>query len=410
MNNTEHLPAPTAQSATAENAAEKNTAGRPNGAFKLSPKLALVLGILVVLGLVVGAVPRWLEHRRAVSVQNALEVPVVAVVSPTPKKDGAGLDLPAEIRPWREASIYARANGYLKDWLVDIGAHVQAGQLLAEIDAPDLDQQLDQAKAQLVLAQANLHLAEITDNRWQSLLKTASVSDQEAAEKAAAHEIAAASVAADQANVRRLGELVAFEKVVAPFDGVITVRDTDNGDLIVAGSGGRELFHIAQTDKLRVYVRVPETFASAVASGQTAKLTTPAVPGRQFTATVTTSSEAISDASRTLLVELELDNSQHQLLPYSFGQLTLVQADHDPVLTLPSNTLLFRAQGLQVAVVRPDNTVELRSIQVGRDLGQNIEILGGVTAADRVVMNPPDSLVNGAQVHVQAPPENTASK
>lgn len=389
---------------------EERPSGQPGKTFRPPPKLALVLGSLIALGLIVGVVPRWLEHRRAVSVEKALDVPVVSVVSPTAKKDGAGLDLPAEIRPWREASIYARASGYLKDWLVDIGAHVQTGQLLAEIDTPDLDQQLAQAKAQLLLAQANLHLAEITDKRWQSLLKTASVSDQEAAEKAAAHEIAAASVEADRANVRRLEELVSFERVVAPFDGIITVRDTDNGDLIVAGSGGRELFHIAQTDKLRVYVRVPETFASAVTPGQAATLTTPALPGRKFTATVTTSSEAISDTSRTLLVELELDNLQHQLLAYSFGQLTLVQADHDPVLTLPSNTLLFRAQGLQVAVVKSDNTVELRSVRVGRDFGQTIEILGGVTASNRVVANPPDSLVDGAQVQLQAQSKSIAQK
>jgi RND family efflux transporter MFP subunit len=218
--------------------------------------------------------------------------------------------LPAEIRPWREASIYARANGYLKDWVADIGAHVKAGQLLAEIDTPDLDQQLEQAKAQLALAQANLHLAETTDVRWQALLKTSSVSEQAAAEKAAGREVALASVDSERANMRRLEELVAFQRVVAPFAGTITIRTVDNGDLIIAGSGGRELFHIAQTEKLRVYVRVPEPDAIGIAPGQTGTLTTPASPGRTFAATVTTTSAAISTTSRTLLTELEVDTAK----------------------------------------------------------------------------------------------------
>ncbi|HTV42475.1 MAG TPA: efflux RND transporter periplasmic adaptor subunit [Candidatus Sulfotelmatobacter sp.] len=373
-------------------------------------RFLLLLGIVIVIGLIVGFIPRWLEHRKAISTEMEMAIPVVSVVSPVWTTNTAGLILPAEIRPWLEASIYAQASGYLKDWLVDIGAHVQAGQLLAEIESPDLDQQLDQAKAELVLAQANLELAEITDKRYQLLLKTASVSKQEAAEKSAGREIAAASVQADLSKVRGLEQLVSFERVVAPFKGTITVRNVDNGDLIVAGAGGKQLFHIAQTDKLRVYVRVPETFASAVAPGQTGTLTTPVAPGKSFTATVITSSESISGTSRTLLVELELDNSQHQLLPYSFGQVNLKQVGPEHVLSLPSNTLIFRAQGLQVAVVRPDSTVELRSIQVGRDFGQTINILGGVITSDRVVVNPPDSLMNGSQVQVQTQTQNTSQK
>ena len=318
--------------------------------------------------------------------------------------------LPAEIRPWREASIYARANGYLKDWVADIGGHVQPGQLLAEIETPDLNQQLEQAKAQLVLAQANLHLAETTDTRWKELLKTASVSEQAAAEKAAARETAAASVEADRANMRRLQELVSFQRVVAPFAGTITLRTTDIGDLIVAGSGGRELFHIAQTDKLRVYVRVPEPYALNIAVGQAATLTTPATASQVFTGKVTTTSEAISTTSRTLLTQLEVDNSKKQILPYSYGELTMKENNTPPALILPSNTLLFRAQGLQVGVVRPDDTVELRSVQVGRDFGQTIEILGGVSSADRVIVNPTDSLVSGIKVRIQSPSNTVAAK
>ena len=374
-------------------------------------RIAGVIIALVIFGaLLAGFLPRWHERRTAMTDMNQLAIPTVSVVSPTPLKPSAGLILPAEIRPWREASIYARANGYLKDWVADIGAHVQAGQLLAEIETPDLDQQLEQANAQLVLAQANLHLAQTTDARWKELLKTASVSEQEAAEKAAARETAAASVEAERANVRRLQELVSFQRVVAPFAGTVTIRSVDIGDLIVAGSGGRELFHIAQADKLRVYVRVPEPYAFGIAPGQTATLTTPASADRVFSAKVTTTSEAISTTSRTLLVELEVDNLQHQILPYSYGEIRLKADNTAPVLTLPANTLLFRAQGLQVGVVRPDDTVELRSIQVGRDFGKTIEILGGVTPLDHVIANPTDSLVNGMQVHIAAVPQDVAEK
>ncbi|HTA29821.1 MAG TPA: efflux RND transporter periplasmic adaptor subunit [Candidatus Cybelea sp.] len=362
---------------------------------------AIVVPLLIIGGLLLGFFPRWHERHTAISDMNQLAIPTVSVVSLTPLKSVDGLILPAEIRPWREASIYARANGYLKDWVADIGAHIQAGQLLAEIETPDLDQQLDQAKAQLVLAQANLHLAETTDARWQTLLKTASVSEQEAAEKAAGRETAAASVEAARANVGRLQELVSFQHVIAPFDGTVTRRQVDIGDLIVAGSGGQELFHIAQTGKLRVYVHVPEPYALAVAPGQVATLTTPESPGLVFDAKVITTSESIATASRTLLTELEVDNSKNQILPYSYGEINFKPNRANPPLTLPSNVLIFRSLGLQVGVVRSDGTVELRSVKVGRDFGQNIEILDGLTSADHVIANPTDSLVDGVKVRIQ---------
>jgi len=375
-------------------------------------RIAGIVSALILIGalLLLGFLPRWGQSRTATADMNQLAIPTVSVVSPVPEKRGEALILPAEIRPWQEASIFARANGYLKDWVADIGAHVQPGQLLAEIETPDLDQQLEQAKAQLVLSQANLHLAQVTDDRWKELLKTSSVSEQAAAEKAAARETAAASVEADRANMRRLQELVSFQRVVAPFAGTITIRSTDIGDLIVAGSGGRELFHIAQTDKLRVYVRVPESYALGIAPGQTAKLTTPATPGRSFEAKVTTTSEAISTTSRTLLAELEVDNSKNQVLPYSYGELSLTEDNSESHLVLPSNTLLFRAQGLQVGVVGSDGIVELRPVQVGRDFGQSVEITHGVTMADQVIANPTDSLVNGIKVRIQAAPKTVAEK
>jgi RND family efflux transporter MFP subunit len=393
------------------------TTGSPVSAA-ISPTLSVkrmriagtIIASIIIGGLVLGFLPRWRQSRTAMADMNELAIPTVSVISPAAGKSGNGLVLPAEVRPWQEAAIYARANGYLKSWVADIGAHVTAGQLLAEIETPELDQQLEQSKAQLALAQANLHLAQTTDTRWKELLKTASVTEQEAAEKAAGRETAAASVDADHADVRRLEEMVAFQRVVAPFAGTITIRSVDIGDLIVAGSGGRELFHIAQTDKLRVYVRVPEPSALGITPGQTATLTTPANPGQTFTAKVTTTSEAISTVSRTLLTELEVDNSQHQILPYSYGEVSFKENNSEPRLVLPSNTLLFRAQGLQVGVVRTDGTVELRPVQVGRDFGQTVEILAGVTPADRVITNPTDSLVNGAKVRMAATPEVVAEK
>ena len=374
----------------------------PTSSSKRMRSAAMIIPQIIVGGLLLGFFPRWHERLAAVADMNQLAVPTVSVVSLTPLKVADGLILPAEIRPWREASIYARANGYLKDWVADIGAHIQAGQLLAEIETPDLDQQLDQAQAQLVLAQANLHLAETTDARWQHLLKTASVSEQEAAEKSAARETAAASVEAERANVRRLQELVSFQRVIAPFAGTVTRRQVDIGDLIVAGSGGQELFHMAQTGKLRVYVHVPEPYALNISPGQTATLTTPESPGLVFDAKVITTSESIATASRTLLTEFEVDNSKNQILPYSYGEISFKANNANPPLTLPSNVLIFRSLGLQVGVVRPDATVELRPVKVGRDFGQNIEILGGVTPADRVITNPTDSLVDGIKVRVQA--------
>ena len=370
---------------------------------------AAIIALAIIGGLALGFLPRWRQSRLAVSDTSQLAIPSVSVVVPAPGTNGGGLVLPAEVKPWLEASIFARANGYLKNWVADIGAHVEAGQQLALIETPDLDQQLEQAKAQLVLAQANLHLAEVTDNRWKELLKTASVSEQAAAEKAAARETAAASVEADRANMRRLQELVSFQKVVAPFAGTVTIRAVDVGDLIVAGSGGKQLFHLAQADKLRVYVRVPQTRAFGIAPGQAASLTIPELPGQPFPAKVVTTSESISIISRTLLAQLVVDNSQHRILPYSYGEVRFEESKANPALTLPSNTLLFRAEGLQVAVVSSNEVVELRKVQVGRDFGQTVEIIGGVTPADRVITNPSDSLVTGIKVLVAGPIRSVAS-
>src|SRR5882724_9796159 len=284
------LPYSTRSSTPAGSAAEMNNKSAAKLPSKRGRLIGAIIALVIVAGLVLGFLPRWRQGRSTASDTSQLAIPSVSVVSPAPGTNHAGLLLPAEVRPWLEASIFARANGYLKDWVADIGAHVAAGQLLGTIETPDLDQQLEQAKAQLVLAQANLHLAEVTDNRWKELLKTASVSEQAAAEKAAARETAAASVEAMRANMRRLQELVSFQKIVAPFPGTVTIRAVDVGDLIVAGSGGKELFHLAQADKLRVYVRVPQTGALGLDPGQAASLAIPEIPNQPFPAKVVTTS------------------------------------------------------------------------------------------------------------------------
>jgi len=395
------------QSAAPAESQDKPAAKSPSKRARIAGAIIL---LVIIGGLALGFLPRWRQSRLTLTDTSQLAIPSVSVVSPTTGTAGGGLVLPAEVKPWLEASIYARANGYLKNWVADIGAHVEAGQLLGLIETPDLDQQLAQARAELDLAQANLHLAQTTDNRWKELLKTASVSEQEAAEKAAARETAAASVEASRANVRRLEELVSFQRVVAPFAGTVTIRAVDVGDLIVAGSGGKQLFHLAQADKLRVYVRVPQTSAFGIAPGQAASLTIPELPDQPFPAKVVTTSESISTTSRTLLAQLEVDNSQHRILPYSYGEVRFEETRANPALTLPSNTLLFRAEGLQVAVASSNGVVELRKVQVGRDFGQTVEIITGITAADRVITNPSDSLVTGVKVRVAESASAVASK
>lgn len=372
-------------------------------------RLAWIGLIAVIVGLVAGFVPR-LRARQALQDQTVdLATPTVLTVSPSPGKPAVGVALPSEVRPYVEAPIYARASGYLKRWLVDIGERVAAGQLLAEIDTPELDQQLAQARAELAQSQAALNLATTTATRWTELLKTASVSEQETAEKKADLELKSALVQGAQANVRRLEELKGFARVTAPFAGTITVRSTDVGQLIAAGSG-RELFRLAQTQTLRIYVRVPQTMSRAVTPGQSAELTLSELPGRKFEAKVVRTAGAMEPNSRTLLTELEVQNKDNEILSGSYAQVRLTDSAAAPVMTLPSNTLLFRAEGLQVGVVGVDGKVELRPVKVGRDYGRVIEILSGITPEDRVILNPPDSLNAGITVRVASEPKNVAAR
>jgi len=380
----------------------------PRSAIKLSHVTGAV-GALVVIGLIAGFIPRW-HQRNALRAETAeLAIPTVNVTAPTPGPAAPGLLLPGEIKPLVEATIYARANGYVKRWLVDIGAPVKEGELLAELDTPELNQELAQTKAELAQATAALTLAKTSADRWAELLKTASVSTQEAAEKDADYKLKTATVEAAQANLHRLEDLQSFARVTAPFAGTITARRIDVGDLIAAGST-KELFHLVQTRTLRVYVRVPQTLAHSIAPGQSAEVTIPELPGRVFPAKVVRTAGAMAADSRTLLTELEMDNAKAELLTGSYAQVRFLDMKLDAVLTLPSTTVIFRAEGTQVGIVKADGTVELRPIKIGRDFGPVVEILGGVQSIDRVILNPSDSLVNGALVRVAEAPKTPVTK
>ncbi|HXP63349.1 MAG TPA: efflux RND transporter periplasmic adaptor subunit [Dongiaceae bacterium] len=370
-----------------------------SGANARLRRVAVVAALLVIVGTVAGLVPRWQRRAALRAETRELAIQTVSLVSLARGQAVAGLALPAEVKPFLESPIYARASGYLRRWLADIGAQVKEGELLAEIDTPELDQELAQSRAQLARAQAALALARTTAARWTELLKTASVSEQETAEKQADLELQSAGVQAAQANVRRLEQSQSFQSVKAPFAGTITARNTDVGELIAAGNG-KELFRLAQTRTLRVYVAVPQSAAAGVAPGQKAELSIPELHGRVFPAKVVRTSGAMTAGSRTLLTELEVDNSRGEILAGSFAQVRLAENKSALPLTLPANTLLFRSEGTQVGVVGVDGKVELRGVTLGRDFGPTIEILDGVGPNDRVILNPADSLVNGAVVRV----------
>jgi RND family efflux transporter MFP subunit len=371
------------------------------GPVKLGP-IFLVAAVLVIIGLAVGLIPRMLARRSLAKETAANAIQSVTVVSPGPGKADMGVPLPAEVQAFVEAPIYARASGYLKKWDVDIGQNVDAGQLLAEIDTPEVDQQLAQAKAEVAQADANLTLAKSTSERWVDLLKTASVSEQENAEKQADYELKKANLEAARANLHRLEDLKSFARVTAPFAGTITARDTDVGQLITAGNG-RWLFRLAQTNPLRVYVHVPQTLSRAVEAGQRAELSISELPGRKFQAKIVRTAGAMDPVSRTLLAELEVDNPQNEILAGSYAQVRFHDTQGDPTLTLPANTLLFRSEGMQVGVVDTGGRVEIHTVRLGRDFGQTVEIVDGVKAGDHVIMNPPDSLASGMTVRVAEP-------
>jgi len=361
--------------------------------------IVTILGMLIV-AVLIGLIPR-LRERAALAVETRrLSIPTVAVVSPKPGNASTGLMLPAQVEPWMEAPIYARVNGYLKSWKTDIGAHVKAGQLLAVIETPELDQELDQARHQLTQSEAALSIAKITAARYAELVKTASVSEQDNEEKQAYLAMSEANVAAARANVRRLEYTQSFARVIAPFAGIITARTVDVGQLITANV--TQLFRLSQTNRLRVYVNVPQDEAFGITHGIVAELQITGLPNHPFKATVVTTANQISDASRTLLTELEVDNASGQILAGSFGQVRLSTPRKETFLTLPENTVMFGAQGPHVEVVLPDGKVASRNVKLGRNLGGSFQIISGVTPQDRVVSNPSNWLL-GIKVKVVVP-------
>jgi RND family efflux transporter MFP subunit len=333
----------------------------------------------------------------------------VAVVHPKENPPTEEIVLPGGTQPYINSPIYARTNGYLINWFYDIGARVKQGDLLAVIDTPELDKQLEQSKADLQTAKANLALAQITANRWENLIKTRSVSQQSTDQAVQSLAALEATVASYAANVRRLEYLVGYEKVYAPFDGIITVRNTDIGWLIDAGANpaSSELFQMAQISVLRIFVAVPQVYSSAARLGAMVTITLDEFPGQTFRGKVARTSNSIDLASRTLNTEVDVDNPTGQLLPGAYVQVHLKLPYRTQAVTIPSNTLLFRSEGLRVGVVR-NNTAQLVPITIGRDYGATVEVILGLTPADAVIVNPSDSLISGAPVRIATPPNGAA--
>jgi membrane fusion protein (multidrug efflux system) len=383
----------------------------PNRARRRHRFILMSGGALFLIALVSGFVPQFRQRQMATADTNELAIPTVAVVSPTVTTPNSGLNLPAEVKPWQEASIFARVNGYLKDWLVDIGAHVQKDQLLAEIDTPDLDQQLAQARSQAVLAKRNLEQAKSTNTKWQELYKEGVVSQLDSENMATSQGTNQANTEAFAANLRFLEQEVAFKRVTAPFPGIITTRNTNVGDLITANTTGTgmEMFHIQQTDPLRVYFRIPQEDAANIAVGQTFNVQVGAESAKTYPGKVISTSGAVSPDSRTMLVQLQVDNSKNEILPGSYATVRVPEVALGKLVTLPDNTLIFRGKSVQVGVVDAKGAVQLRDVKVGRDFGVQSEILSGVTESDKVIVNPSDSLTTGTVVRVAATPAPSPS-
>lgn len=342
------------------------------------------------------------EHRLT-SETNWAATPVVATLIVRPGPGIEEIVLPGNVQAWHEATIYARINGYIRKWHVDIGSRVKIGDLLAEIEAPEVDAQLQQAEADLRTAIANEILAQITAKRWLNLVKTDSVSKQETDEKVSTAKAMTATVIAAQANRDRLKELVGFERVIAPFDGIISSRTTDIGDLINAGSGTMAvpLFRLVQVNPLRIYVQIPQTYANNINRDMIVSLYFAEHPGKNFSAKLLQTADAINPRTRTLLAQFIASNPKGELLAGGYTEVHFKMPLSKQLVRIPVNALLFRAQGLQVGVVDSNNKVTLRKITLSRDFGTQVEVDSGLKAGDRVVLNPPDSLFNGEKVRLQ---------
>jgi RND family efflux transporter MFP subunit len=372
--------------------------------------IAVAAVLIAAVLLVSGILPR-VRARSTLRKETAeLAVPTVAVVKPKPSAPAQEIVLPASVQPYINSPIFARTNGYLKKWYVDIGAHVRKGQLLAEIETPEVDQQLRQSRANLATAEANLNLSKITADRYEGLLKSDSVAKQDADNAVGTYNANRAIVQAQQANVRQLEELQSFEKIYAPFDGVITNRNTDIGALITAGSNGgpsTELFQIAQPNKLRVYVNVPEAYSLGAKPGLPAELTLAEYPGRAFPGTLVRTAEAIDPSTRTLLVEISVNNPTGSLFSGAYAEVHMKLPGAPSSFILSVDTLLFRSEGLRVATITDGKHAQLRQITIGHDYGSEVEVIAGLTGNELVIANPPDAIVDGQEVRIAQPSQPT---
>jgi RND family efflux transporter MFP subunit len=394
-------------------AGEKTKGGDSTAAAQGTPRkrsvgrsLGILLAAVVVVGLLVlsGIIPRLRARKALAAETNELAAPTVLVVQPKEGAPSQEIVLPGNIQAFVDAPIYARTNGYLKRWYFDIGSHVKQGQLLAEIESPEVDQQLSQAQADLGTATANLHLSQITADRYSDLIKQDAVSQQETDNATSDLASKNTAVKSAQANMDRLKQLVAFEKVYAPFDGVVTARNTDIGQLIDSGAAGgqaRSLFQVAAINKLRVFISVPQIYSQAATPGLTADLTFAEFPGRRFQGKLVRTSRSIDPLARTLNVEVDVDNSKGELLPGAYTEVHLKLKEGIPTRTIPASALLFRREGLRVAVAKSDNTAQLQPVTLGRDFGDFVEITTGLTGQERIITNPPDSIIDGERLNIQ---------
>src|SRR6202167_5378113 len=378
-------------------------------------KALMIVGVLLLILLIAGALTllAHISHEHALAKETERQtVPTVAVVYPQSEKPDEDLILPGSLLAYEESPIYARTNGYLVRWYKDIGSRVEKGELLAKIDTPEVDQELNQSRAARLQILAQMDLAKISAARGENLRKTDSVSAQEADQYDSGYKQSQANLAAADANVRRLEQLEGFKDVYAPFTGVLTKRNVDPGALINAGAGvgtgaaGRELFDLARVDPLRVYTSVPQAYAPFIKVGATTTVTLQEFPGQKFSGKVVRTAESIDPSTRTLLTEVDVPNKDGRLLPGSFGEVHFAVGSGVNKVTIPVNSMLFRAEGPRVAVIGPGNKVQLRPINIGRDYGTTLEILGGVSPTDQIVINPADSLEDGQQVNVAQPPPN----
>jgi len=386
---------------TAGQSVQSNDVGVGKHSYK--QWLALLIAVIVTAALLIAGI--WSRVRASAKLRtetSQVALTAVSVVSPARTTPAQEIILPGNVQPYITSPIYSRTNGYLQKWYADIGARVKQGQLLAVIETPEVDQQLEQSLSNLDTAKANLALAEITKNRYEGLLKSYAVSQQDVDNAVGSYNANQAIVDAGQANVKQLQVLQSFEKIYAPFDGVVTARNTDIGDLISSGSNTAvktDLFHIAQPGKLRVYVNVPEEYSQGIKVGMTADLALAEFPGSKFQGKLVRTADAINMTTRTLLIEVDVDNPTGTLLTGSYAEVHLKVPTQASTYLLPVNTLIFRSEGLQVGIVK-DGNVALTTVTPGHDFGNQIEVVSGLNAYDQVIINPPDSIVSGQKVEI----------